>query len=845
MNLIQIIVIIFTCLFFILVVLYAVLALKLVPLMRGLWWRYLSFITAFLFALAGTLRTLDLFAYPNSALRISALIFWIQGFLLLYFDTFSTLKPRRKTLRLGAFWKETLKSPGVVYKLIGLAILLFYIIPTSVFGLRQAVSNPFHWKVAFEYGLGCCLLLNLTVSTRRRVKHYSRVPSMDASEDLSSMRDDLFVITAYGSLINGFLSHAKLVSSIFKDHLQEQLENHPILFQGCKLRFDGSVDFEPALKNMERIKENERVRQLSLIFSAFLTSTLRLCDELTSAQHTETILTTTFRQTKELYGRYPAFLEVLRGLPDGVLDEEKIGLLSKEELETRVRERTHELEDSRQVQARLLEDLKAAEANLRRIITSNADAIVIVDKSNNVRFINPAAENLFGRKSDDWLGKPFGFHLKPEDVSEFKITRDNGGDVIAEMRTVEIDWEDKPAFLSSVRDITERRNLESHFRRSQKMEALGTLAGGIAHDFNNLLGVIVGNADLALLDVEDIHPSHKNLVKIRKACLRARDLVRQILTFSRQSERELQPLKLGPIVKESIQLLRASIPSNIEIRHDIDVQSDTINGDPTQINQILLNLCSNAAHAMRDDGGVLEIHLSEITLDPLDVRAFQNLYPGRYAKLTVSDSGHGIKPEIADRIFDPFFTTKRVGEGTGLGLSVVHGIVTNYGGEIEVRSELGNGTTFDLYFPLNDEPAGKEKSEDKRLPVGKERILFVDDERELVTALSSGLESLGYEVVPTLGPLDALDAFRAKPDGFDLVITDMTMPKMTGDRLAIEMMKIKPEIPVILCTGYSELINEDQAKKLGLKALIMKPILLQEMAMTIREILGSGNGKKK
>jgi signal transduction histidine kinase/ActR/RegA family two-component response regulator len=843
-NPIQIIVIILTCLFFILVVLHAVLALKLVPLMRGLWWRYLSFIIAILFALAGTGRTLDLFAYQSSALRISALIFWIQGLLLVYFDTFSTLKPRRKTFRFGSLWKETLKSPGVFYKVIGLAILLFYIIPTSFFGLRQAVSNPLHWKVALEYGLECCLLLNLILSTQRRVKHYSRVPLMYAAEDLSSVRSDVFVIRAYSFLINGFLNRAKLVSSVFNDHLLEQLESHPILFQGCKLRYDGSVDFELALKNMERIKENDRVRQLSLIFSAFLTSTLKLSDELTSAQHTETILTTTFQQTKELYGRYPAFLEVLRGLPDGMLDEEKIGLLSKEELETRVRERTRELEDARLVQARLLEDLKAAEANLRRIITSNADAIVIVDKNNNVRFINPAAENLFGRKSDDWLSKPFGFHLKTEEVSEFKITREKGAGVIAEMRTVEIDWEDKPAFLSSIRDITERRNLESHFRRSHKMEALGTLAGGIAHDFNNLLGVIVGNADLALLDVGDMHPSHKNLIKIRKACLRARDLVRQILTFSRQTEKELHPLKLGPILKESIQLLRASIPSNIEIRHDIDVQSDTINGDPTQINQILLNLCSNAAHAMRDEGGVLEIHLSEITLEPMDVRAFQSLYPGRYVKLTVSDSGHGIQPEITDRIFDPFFTTKRVGEGTGLGLSVVHGIVTNCGGEIEVKSELGKGTTFDLYFPLNDEAADKELSEEKRLPVGKERILFVDDERELVTALSSGLESLGYDVVPSLGPEDALDAFRANSEGFDLVITDMTMPKMTGDRLARELMKIKPEIPIILCTGYTELLNEEQAKKMGLKALIMKPILLQEMAMTIRDILGSENGKK-
>ena len=383
----------------------------------------------------------------------------------------------------------------------------------------------------------------------------------------------------------------------------------------------------------------------------------------------------------------------------------------------------------------------------------------------------------------------------------------------------------------------EKRKLEADLQQVHKMEALGTLAGGIAHEFNNILWMIIGNTELALYQIPKQHETRQTLEEILKACLHAEAVVKQILTFTRQAEVEKRPLRVGRLIEEGLSLLRASLPSTIEIRQRIESPSFTIMADSTQIHQVLINLCTNAAHAMRDEGGVLEVSLSGIDLDEGRVAPHPDLEPGSYVTLSVRDTGHGMPPEITDRIFDPHFTTKELAEVTGMGLSVVYGIVKNHRGVIAVQSEEGRGTTFHVFFPRVDGREVLKAPVPEPLPKGNERILFIDDEKALADMGKKILEGLGYEVVATTNSTEALDIFRACHDKLDLVITDQTMPKMTGGALAKELMAIRPDIPIVLCTGYSELLTEDKAQSMGIRAFVMKPLVTHKLATTIRSVL--------
>ncbi len=394
-------------------------------------------------------------------------------------------------------------------------------------------------------------------------------------------------------------------------------------------------------------------------------------------------------------------------------------------------------------------------------------------------------------------------------------------------------------YEGAIQDITDRKLLESQLRQAQKMEAIGTLAGGIAHDFNNILSAVLGYAEMAQREPEVSDRLLRYHEQIYKAGRRAKDLVKQILAFSRQSDEELRPLGISPIVKEVLKLLRASLPSTIKIHHDIQSDPDTVIADPTQIHQILLNLCTNAAHAMSEGKGELIVSLSPVEINPRDASNINHgLTPGMYLQLSVSDTGHGIDPGIMDRIFDPFFTTKKPGEGTGMGLSVVHGIVKSYNGAITVESKVGEGTTFHIYLPLLMETEGKPEVEAAvRIVGGKECILFVDDEDNLVQLGKGMLSGLGYEVIGRTSSTEALELFRARPNRFDLVITDMTMPNMTGIELVREIMRIRPGVPVVLCTGFSEAITPEKAKAMGVKEFIMKPIIRRQIAAAIRRAI--------
>jgi CheY-like chemotaxis protein len=369
------------------------------------------------------------------------------------------------------------------------------------------------------------------------------------------------------------------------------------------------------------------------------------------------------------------------------------------------------------------------------------------------------------------------------------------------------------------------------------MESIGTLAGGIAHDFNNILSALIGYTELAMNDVLEPEKAKSELMEVLKAGDRAKDLVSQILTFSHQTEKKHSPLALQAVIKESLKMLRSIIPSTIELRQDL-MDSGLVMSDPTQINQVMMNLCINAAHAMDKTGGILEVGLKRIHLNGnTDIRDL-NLVPGPYLRISVSDTGHGMTPEVMARIFDPYFTTKEVGRGTGLGLAVVHGIVKGHGGTITCKSALDEGTTFYVYLPEIE--SGKEISihqERTPLPTGTERILYVDDEPVIVDLAKKMLENLGYTVFTRTSSIEALEFFRNNPDKFDLVITDMTMPGMTGDRLTQRMMEIRHDIPIILCTGYSEHITEERAKRIGIREFIMKPLIMKEIAKIIRRAL--------
>jgi CheY-like chemotaxis protein len=367
------------------------------------------------------------------------------------------------------------------------------------------------------------------------------------------------------------------------------------------------------------------------------------------------------------------------------------------------------------------------------------------------------------------------------------------------------------------------------------MEAIGTLAGGIAHDFNNILAAIIGFAELARIVSDENAEARDHLGEVLKASFRARDLVRQILTFSRRTESEFAPVDVHLIVREALKLLRASLPSTIELRHT-GGRPGRVLGDPTQIHQIVMNLCTNAYQAM-PEGGTLEVALEHANIDESQVAELRPLEAGPCLKLSVRDTGHGIAPAIMDRIFDPYFTTKEKTKGTGLGLAVVHGAVKAHKGAIHVTSRLGEGTTFDVLLPLVDTAAQPRPEEDRSAPRGNECLLFVDDEPSIEALGRHMLEAFGYRVTTSRDPAEALARFRASPTDFDLVITDMTMPGMTGDRLAQELMRIRPELPVIVCTGYNELIDPQRARELGIGALVMKPFLRDDLAELIRSLL--------
>ncbi len=490
---------------------------------------------------------------------------------------------------------------------------------------------------------------------------------------------------------------------------------------------------------------------------------------------------------------------------------------------------------------------------LNQAIEQATEGIFIVGLDRKVQYANPAMARIVDRPVLDLIGKIPNLEntdmANPEEmwkiIQEGKIWRGRVRGVKKNSSNYTMDLTITPVrdengkircFLAIGKDVAKELMMESQLRQSQKMEAIGTLAGGIAHDFNNMLGSIMGYTELAHMKASDPE-LERYLDQVLKASDRSKALVAQILTFSRQSSQEKKPLSVTPIFKEVLKLLRSTLPSNIQIRQNFSCPSDVVHADPTQIYQVLMNLCTNAAHAMREEGGILEVTLEPEHIPNLHINYAYNLTQGNYLKLTVRDNGCGMEASTIEHIFEPFFTTKKEGEGTGLGLSVVYGIVKDHGGAIHIASQPDKGTTFTILLPLIEEEVTHRKAAASPIPEGRGRILVVDDEEALAQMSREMLTSLGYEVTLHYSSLDALEAFCKKPQDFDLVITDMTMPNMSGAGLARELLTIRHDIPIILVTGFSESINEEDAKGIGIREFLMKPVSLANLSQTVSKIL--------
>ena len=511
-------------------------------------------------------------------------------------------------------------------------------------------------------------------------------------------------------------------------------------------------------------------------------------------------------------------------------------------------------------------DRRLAEKNLRRLsqdmdrfFTLAQDLLCIADTNGVLRRVNQewsrslgySPEELEGRSLVD-LAHPQDRHATAGALGQLSESRPmlelvsrclakDGGTRWLEWRAVAAD----EVLFASARDITqriqdeqERDRLENQLRQTQKLEAIGTLAGGIAHDFNNVLSAIMGYTELAQVELAAGKRPTRELDNVLAAAARARDLVGQILSFSRHSGRKLQSLELRPLLKEALRMIRASIPTTIAIEEDLRARGRCVLADPVQMHQVLMNLCTNAYQAMEDAGGVIRVSLTEVTRAARAGENNPNLLDGDYLLLSVSDNGPGMNRQIRERIFEPFFTTKEPGKGTGMGLSVVHGIVTAHHGAIEVDSRPGQGAAFRVYLPvLSTQPTASLPEPPLAPQRGQGRILLVDDEPSLVEVEHRALESLGYQVTSTTSALEALKLFKERPEAFGLVISDYTMPGMTGAELAEQLLALRRDLPIILCTGYSDHISAEQARRMGIRDLLFKPLNLATLGQVVNQVL--------
>ncbi len=593
-----------------------------------------------------------------------------------------------------------------------------------------------------------------------------------------------------------------------------------------------------------RLKENKQTHHILVIFMTELTQTENKLRgfELGAVDY----ISKPFVQD-ELLARVTTHLK-LKDLTENL--ENKVDSQTRELLEANKKLHQKIIEKDK-VQSELIE----SESRYRAVIENSNDGIVMVE-SGSIVFLNERLLDIFGYAyPEELIGMSIDTLFHPEEKERIRqynqqreanqpapeqyeakgISKDNQL-IYLGVSATRIMVHDHSTILVFLKDQTRHKRMEGQLQQAQKMEAIGTLAGGIAHDFNNILNIILGHTELAMLDDTLKDGTYEYLHRVMNASQRASDLVHQILTFSRQKGVEPKPLNISVLIKETLKMIRASLPSTIDINSQIIDSQSLIMADSTQIHQVIMNLCTNASHAMPSQDGKLTVELDRIEVNLLDG---VNLEQGPYLKLSVIDNGTGMDIETQKRIFDPYFTTKKQNEGTGLGLAVVHGIVTACEGAIKVESSPDSGSRFDIYLPVIEDRVQTDETElsIEDLPRGQERILFVDDEEMVVTLYEDMMSYLGYQIVATSSSVEAWQLFETDPDAFDLVITDFTMPHITGDELAKKMIHVRPDIPIILCTGHSNRLTPEEIQEIGIRQYLTKPMILDHLAFTIRDVL--------
>ena len=558
----------------------------------------------------------------------------------------------------------------------------------------------------------------------------------------------------------------------------------------------------------------------------------------------------------------------------GEAGEEEVLKLYSRRLVRNLEQKMKQLEQEVATRKEAEEKLAQREKQYRLLAENMLDVIWAMTPDLTFTYVNEAVRGLLGYSPEEVTGLPLSDHCDQENLEkmtramekeiakgpegtgtilEAVLLHRDGSEVPVEIHgRVLFDEENAPVLLQGItRDISERKRAEREHERmsarlvqAQKLESIGTLAGGIAHDFNNILSSIIGYTELALNEVEKDTGLYQDLVQVCKAGERAKKLTRQILNISRRQPHAKEPLRINSLAEEALNMLRSTIPASVGIHEHISADPLTVFADATQIHQVIVNLVTNAMHAMAERNGMIEVHIEPVELDGQIAGKYPDAAPGEYVRLTVSDNGEGISADHLDKIFEPYFTTKAKEEGTGLGLSVVHGIIKAHEGHIAVYSEPGRGTAFHVYLPLARKPGagGGSLPKKRSLPKGEEDILLVDDEPSIIDVHKRSLERLGYNITAMTDSRKALEEFSAFPERYDLVFTDMAMPKMAGDELARKVKKLRPETPVILCTGFSEKVNKGRTADVQIDGFLMKPIDLARMAGKIREVLDAKKG---